>query len=130
MQPVPLARELLAELDEQLLLPESVFHRLEDAPFDLVAPDRELVRADASVARARAGQAILREHREAATAEAALRQAGEEVHRTPCAHKIRSGSERLPSLALSRFRGLPQVVGNDPESGHRRDRPCGFRVVA
>ena len=120
VQSIPLPRELLAELLEQLLIPEALFHGLEDSRFDLFASDRESVRADASVASTRAGEPASREHREPAAADAALRQPGEEINRTAGATEVRTQPEHLARLALPSLGDFPEVIWYDSEHRHLR----------
>ncbi|HEX5069063.1 MAG TPA: hypothetical protein VFV78_02515 [Vicinamibacterales bacterium] len=82
-QPIHLARELVAELFEEILPKQLVLQRPEHAGLDLVATNRQPVRARSLVACAEAHQAVGRAHDESRPAFAALRQAGEQISGSP-----------------------------------------------
>ena len=67
-QSVHLARELVAELLEEILAQQLVRERAEHACFDLVAADGQVVVATTLVAGAEASEAVLRRHDESGTA--------------------------------------------------------------
>ena len=82
-EPIHLAREFLAELLEEIAAQQLVLERMKHPRFDVVATNRQVVRADSLVAGAEAREAVARLQHKAAAAHAALRQAREEVPRSP-----------------------------------------------
>jgi hypothetical protein len=82
-KPVHLAREFIAEFLEEILLKQPLPQRAEHTGFDFVAPDGQVVVAPALVPCAEASETILARHDESSAADAALRQAGEQVLGAP-----------------------------------------------
>jgi hypothetical protein len=101
-----------------------------DALFQFIAPDRLPVAAGPLVARRRASEVVGRDHRIAAAAHPAAREAGQQVLRSAqlaeLAAVVRATWPLEPGLA--RFRGLPELIIDDAQLRHILDHPNLARV--
>ncbi|HEY0875841.1 MAG TPA: hypothetical protein VGD94_20365 [Vicinamibacterales bacterium] len=127
-QPVHLARELFAELVEQILAQELLLERHENSRLDLVAPDGEAVFAGALLAGTEAREPIAAGHDEASAAEAALRESGEQILRPSCEADVAGTCDRAPRRALTVFRRVPELVAHYPEGRSLLSNPLRFRI--
>ena len=114
-EPVHLARELLAELFEELLAGAASPAAPQHARFHLVAADGQMVVAPSLVACAEASEPVLARHDESGAADAAFRQAGEQVLRALSLRRERRRSYRVARLLLALLRGGPELVGHDAQ---------------
>src|SRR5690606_29646794 len=114
-EPVHLARELLAELVEQVLAQELLLEGLQDARFDLVAPDGQAVIARPLLASAETCEAIPAGHEESRATHAALRQSGEQVLRPSRDADVAGACDREAGRLLTVLRRVPQLVAHNPE---------------
>src|SRR5262245_52776290 len=112
-EPVHLARELFAELVEQVLAQELLLQRLEDTRFDFIAPDGQVVVAASLIPRAKASEAMLARHDESGTADAAFGQAREQILRSSRADWIPRGSDRVSTHFLTPLCIRPELVGHN-----------------
>jgi hypothetical protein len=81
-EPVHLARELVAELFEEILAQQLFLKCVEDSLLDLIASNGQAIRARALVSCAKAHQPMRRADDEPRAAHTAFRQSGEQVTRT------------------------------------------------
>src|SRR5207247_8466721 len=127
-KPVPLARELVAELLEELLVQQLLLESLEDPRFNFVSSDCEVVAARALLASAEACETVAAGHDEAGAAHAALRQPREQVMRSPCEADVAGARDCTPGGTLAVLRGVPEFVAHYPEGRNLRGDPLCLRI--
>ncbi|KGJ07612.1 hypothetical protein IT40_20585 [Paracoccus versutus] len=130
-QPVHLPGELGAELPEQLRLHQVLAQAVQDRGLERVAADVDAIVAGALVARRRAAQEILRDHRIAAAAAAAFDQAGEKVLRAAAVVQriaCLPAAGREGEFALPRLHRVPERLIDDAQIRHLLHHPFAFRI--
>ena len=120
-EPIHLARELLAELFEEIVTQQLLLKRVEDALLDFITSNGQAIRARALVSCAKAHQPICGADDEPRAALTALRQPGEQVTRT-----VRRSS--LPVDAIARRVCVWRSFAAD-HSSSGTIRKCGTSVV-
>src|SRR5712691_3204635 len=129
-QPVDLARELFAELLEELLMQELLFERFQNPRLDLITPDGEPIVAGAFLTSAEACEPIAAGHDEPSAADAAFRQPRKKVLRPSCEADVAGVGDRSSRCALTVLRGVPEFVTYYPERRKLLGDPFCFRIQA
>src|SRR5688500_16413685 len=127
-EPVHLARELVAELLEQVLSQQLLLQRPQHARLDFVPADRKLVRARPLVASAAAAEATRGTHDESGSADAAFRQSGEQIARAVRRRELARRRDRVARVLLTLLSNPPQFVRNDSQVRNVRRYPLRFRI--
>src|SRR6059058_2197105 len=100
-EPVHLARELLAELLEQILTEQLVLQRAQYARFDVVTTNAQVVVASSVVACAEASKAVFARHDESCAAHTAFRQTREQILRPLCRTDGARCFQSMPCVLLA-----------------------------